>query len=372
MNNHSIAQPMISIPIPESARQTAKEFAQEHTNLDKVKQVYLNTLAVYVVNTYLQMLDIPTDLQASYSWSYMGRLCADVADLHISKIGHLECRPMRNGLETCNIPPEVWANRIGYVIVQLDKTCKEGKILGFLPTVTSSTLNINELQPLIALLEHLHSLQITNLRQWLNGIYATKWRDINELSDQNSPVLAFRSNRLRGVSLDNPVQIKQAIQQLYTTHRNNFSIPELKITDKSQFPDILVQMLQTSNDEETRWKVAEMLWTIAPHHPIIKTRRITDLGLQIAGHSVALMVAILPKPNREIAVLLRLYPLNNQPYLPAGIQLAGLYENGEAFLEVQARNQDDYIQLKFSTEFGEKFSVRVRFNDANIIENFVV
>lgn len=362
---------MISIPIPESARQTAKSFAQEQTQTPKVKQVYLNTLAVYAVNNYLQMLDIATDLEASYSWNNIGRLCANVADLHITNLGHLECRPIRNGEQICEIPPEVWENRLGYVVVQLDQSCKEAKILGFLPSVKSSILEIKDLQPLSALLEHFQNLQIVNLRQWLIGIYKNQWRDMNELFNQKSPALAFRSKQVRGINLDNPNTIKQTIQQLYKNYHQNLPNQAPENIDDAQIIDVLVQMLQTTDDEELRWTLAEILWTIKPNHYLIQARRVLDLGLQLAGYAVALMVAILPKPDQTLAVLLRLYPLNNKPYLPAEIKLSGLYTNGEPFLEVQSRNQDDYIQLKFSAEIGERFSVKVSLNDASIIENFV-
>lgn len=364
----------ISIPIPQLARQTAQEFAQEQPNQEKARQVYLNTLAVQVVNTYLRMLDIPTDLEASHSWNSIGRLCADVADLHLTKVGHLECRPFRTGEGTCFVPPEVWDNRIAYVIVQLDQACKEGTILGFMPRVTSSVLNITQLQPLQALLDHLHESKVVRLRQWLEGIYEAGWQTIEELSGASSSALAFRSRRVRGIELDTPEKIRQVISHLFASQsQGDRSQPEpLTITSNSEFTAVLAHMLQSTQDEEIRWTLAEILWTIDPHNSVIKARRVMDLGIQLAGHAVALMVAILRKPDGTIAVLLRVYPMGNQRYLPPGLQLAGLYENGDPFLEAQARSQDDYIQLKFSAEFGERFSVRVALQNAIITENFVI
>ncbi len=367
----SIDQQIITIPIPASSRQIAQEFAQEQSVLAKAKQIYLNTLSVLVVNTYLQMLDIPTNLEASYSMNSVGRLCADVADLLLTGVGHLECRSVRINEDNCHIPPEVWDDRIGYVIVQLDIACTEGKILGFLPSIKSSIVNIQQLQPLSELIVYLHQSKIVFLRQWLEGIYQIGWQTVAELSSKNTPVLAFRSKRVKGIELDTPAKIKQVIEQLYKSQKSSLSQP-LKIADDSDFCEILAKLLQTTQDEEIRWTLAEILWTVDPDHTMIKARRIMDLGMQFAGYSVALMVAILPKPDKTIAVLLRLYPMGMKPYLPANIQLAGLYANGEPFLEVAARNQDDYIQLKFSAEFGEQFGVRVSWENATITENFVV
>jgi hypothetical protein len=79
--NYPTEQQSISIPISAKFRDTALKFAQEQPNPEKSKQVYLNTLAVQVVNNYLQMLDIPTTLEASHSWDSWGRIAGNVADL---------------------------------------------------------------------------------------------------------------------------------------------------------------------------------------------------------------------------------------------------------------------------------------------------
>ncbi len=362
----------ISIPIPQSARQTALEFAQEQPDTQKAKQVYLNTISVLVVKTYLQMLDIPTDLEASHSWNRIGRLCADVADLHLPGVGRLECRSLRTGEGSCFVPPEVWDDRIGYVVVQLDQTCKEGKILGFLPTVSSSIINSTKLQTLQVLVERLHESQVVQLRQWLEGIYEAGWQTIEQLSGESSSAVAFRSKRVRGVELDTPEKIRHIIRQLYAQRKGYRSLEQLTVSSDSEFSDVLVNLLQTTEDEEIRWTLAEILWTINPTHRVITSRRVMDLGMQLGGHAVALMVAILPKPDGNVALLLRVYPMGNQPYLPQSLQLAGLYENGVPFLEAQAREQDDYIQLKFSAKFGERFNVRVSLENAAITENFVI
>ena len=55
------------------------------------------------------------------------------------------------------------------------------------------------------------------------------------------------------------------------------------------------------------------------------------------------------------------------------IEPSGLYENGQPFLEVKAREQgDNYIQLKFCAEMGEKFQIRVTLNNTTITEKFVI
>ncbi|RAM53104.1 MAG: hypothetical protein C6Y22_03205 [Hapalosiphonaceae cyanobacterium JJU2] len=384
--NYITERQTISIPISEEFRENALRFAKEQPTQRKAKQVYLNTLAVQVVNTYLHMLDIPTDLTSSYSWNPYRRLIDDVADLMLTGIGHLECRAIRTGDRICEIPPDVWDDRIGYVVVEINQTCKEGKIWGFLPHVTAAEIDINHLQPLDELIERSH---LVSLRSWLENIYTTEWQTVEEFTNKIKPQFAFRSiKRVRGLKLESPDIVWQIIEQLYPNHSWQKCLPTKFLSKKfnnrrenidknnnnhtsSELLDILVYLIQTTEDEETRWTLAEILWTLQPHHPAVSARRIMDLGMQLDGNAVALMVAVLSKPDQTIAVLLRVYPMNNA-YLPSGLQLAGLYDNGQPFLEAQAREEDDYIQLKFCAEFGERFRVRVGLNDAVITENFMI
>ncbi|PLZ68702.1 DUF1822 family protein [Fischerella thermalis] len=384
--NYLTEHQTISIPIPEEFRENALKFAREQPTPTRGRQVYLNTLAVQVVNTYLQMLDIPTDLESSYIWQPYRRLIDDVADLVLTGVGHLECRAIRTGDRICYIPPEVWHDRIGYVVVEINQTCKEGKIWGFLPNVTTSEIDINQLHSLDELIERSH---LISLRAWLENMYTTEWQTVEEFTRKRKPQFAFRSiKRVRGLKLESPDIVWQIIEQFYPNHSWQKGLPskfmpkkfnnrceELEVNNNSNISsellDILVHLIRTTEDEETRWTLAEILWTLQPNHPAVTARRVMDLGMQLDGSAVALMVAVLPKPDQTVAVLLRVYPMNNA-YLPLGLQLAGLYEDGQAFLEVQARGDDDYIQLKFCAEFGEKFRVRVGLNDAVIIENFVI
>jgi hypothetical protein len=97
-----------------------------------------------------------------------------------------------------------------------------------------------------------------------------------------------------------------------------------------------------------------------------------DLGIQLAGQHIALMVAILRTPDRRVSVLLRLYPMGEQRYLPLGLQLAVLSEDGNSAYELPSRERDNYIQLKLCAELGERFSVRITSKGASITENFIV
>ncbi|HEY9875288.1 MAG TPA: DUF1822 family protein, partial [Candidatus Obscuribacterales bacterium] len=314
---------------------------------------------------------------SSYSWNRVTRLCADVADLKVTdgklkKIGHIECRPVKAGEQFAYIPPEVWDERIGYLFVQFTPDYRQGSLLGFLPTVFKEQIPLDHLQPLEKFLEFLYQPAINWLRlsNWFDNIFPNAWQAIEEVINNQgaNPALAFRLGRLR---FDN---IEWLRQQLSLNTRGKQPDKTLIPLEEDPIP-ALIQIIQTTQDEETRWKAAEMLWGIEPTNPASGTRRIIDLGMQLGGYPIALMVAILQKPDQKVAVLLRVYPMGDRNYLPFGLKLSLCDSaNPNRVVEVQSRVQplDNYIQLKFIAEYGEKFSVKVSLDDASFTEYFVI
>ncbi|NET72009.1 MAG: DUF1822 family protein [Sphaerospermopsis sp. SIO1G2] len=381
---YNIEQKHISIPIPAKFRDIALKFAHEQPTKPKAKQVYLNTLAVQVVDSYLRMLDIPTNIEAGNSWDSWGRMLADTADLVLPGIGTLECRYMRTGDLYYYVPNEVQANRFGYLFIEINSTCKEAKIIGFLSQVNSQDIYLEQLQTFDEFLEYYHQYSLVKLRQWLEGIYTFQWQSIEEFNQSfrqsQNREFVFRSINLRELEINNYQKIWQTIKQLYNQEKLSELLPSKLLNHIDNQPNsdaVLIEtlacLLQTVSDEEVRWTLAEILWEIAPQNPVISARRIMDLGMRLAGNSVALMVALLPTQAQNFSVLLRVYPMGNHNYLPPGLQLAGLYANGQPFMEVEAReNKDDYIQLKFCAELGEEFQVKVKIGDASITEKFII
>ncbi len=360
----STEQLIISIPITQFDRDKAHKFAQEQSNSEKAKQVYENTLAVLVTNSYLQMLDVSTALQQSYSWNAVARLSTNIADLNLPDKGHLECRPVKKNDRTCYVPQDVWNNRIGYVVVQLDEECKQGNLLGFTSQVNSTALEIKQLQSLDNLLVTLHSNQtVIQLSQWLENIIDTGWQNIQEIVDRRAmnPLFVFADISPEVADSD---KMEDVVTQLYATQN------EINKVD-SDSEKALIHLLKNTCNEEIRWKAAELLWEINPQNPAGGIRKAIDLGMYFGKNAVALMVAILPKPDESLAILIRLYPGGSKT-LPPGLQLSGLDADGNSFFTVQSRNKDNYIQFKFTAELSDRFNIQVALGDANITERFVV
>ncbi len=201
----SVEEYNIALPLTQLAYSTANQFAAEQTNSDKAERVRLNTLAVWLVHDYLDLMGIPTNITGGDSWNSIMRMSADVADLEVTEVGFLECIPCQAATSNYNVPPEAWGDRVGYIVVQIDDTLREGTILGFSPEVQNGI--ISQLQSSDSLLVYLDRLisrvtveaTITNLSQWLEGIVQEGWETVRELfsTSENNLAFGFRNRDLR-------------------------------------------------------------------------------------------------------------------------------------------------------------------------------
>ncbi len=143
----------------------------------------------------------------------------------------------------------------------------------------------------------------------------------------------------------------------------------------------LTWLLQAAEDEHTRWQAALSLGKIDPGNPAagVKKAKLIDLGMQLQGQAIALVVAIMPQSEGRLGVFVQVQP-KNQPKLPPNLKLSILSEADEPIpgLEVASRSddlgqgKDNLIQMNFfSPPPGTRFRVRVTLNDANITEDFV-
>jgi hypothetical protein len=317
--------PLLIVPLGGEAHRFAQQFAAQQATPQKGKRVYFNTLAVYSVNSYLKWLQIETSLRQSDSWHPGKRAVFDVADLALPGIGKLECRPVLLGETACYFPPEVTENRIGYIGVQFGEILSEVKLLGFARAVDADNppaqLQIADFQPLDALIDHINQLKAAissesqtpvNLSRWLENVFEGGWQNLEALLDIANLAWSFRSpNQLGDIKRDRP---------------------------------------------ET----------------IVRGGKLIDLGIQLAGHPVALAVTLIPEADQKINVILQLHPAVGQMHLPQSTRLIVLDKSGEIFLEVQARSADNFIQLQFSGIAGERFRVEVALGVARIREDFVI
>lgn len=304
-----------SIPIWLSlwARQTARKFADEQFSSLKAQQVYHNTLAVYGVNSYLRIVAIPTELTASDSWNGAVRLVADVADLWIRGVGRLECRPLQPD-QSAYIPPEARFDRFGCMVVRINSEETEATLLGFFAAESDECLperiRLEDLQPSDVLITYITEREAHRI------IELRQWL-------QNS----FEPDWLPPEELLAPLASRTAPSPVTPEFEPSKSVSRAKVI---------------------------------------------DLGREVAGQKVALVLQLIPKTGEEFALFLFVYPAGDWAYLPPALQVTVLDEEGIACMEDQARGADSGMRLEFGAVLREKFSVRLTLGNICITEQFMV
>ncbi len=304
----TLAQPLTVFLTPE-AHQYAAQFAAEQATPEKGKQVYLNTLAVVAVQTYLKWINIQTTIHQSDCWDGGSRAIFNVADLVLPNIGKLECRPVLPGEKEFYLPPEVTENRIGYMAVQFESDLNQVQILGFVSgrkiNQFQESISLTEIESLDALIDEIDwCKKFVNLRQWFGGVLQTEWQPSELLPGTN-----MRSLR--------------------------------KATSESEVPTI-------------------------------SCGKIINWGSGATHQATVLVVKVTVKFEEEIDICVRLYPVDEILYLPVGLQVQILDESGNYCMEAEARETDDWIQLEFSCQPQEQFTVEMNLGEQVIRENFVV
>jgi len=306
------------VPLVREAHELAEQFSLQQVNLQKAKQLYLNTLAVYAVRYYLECMKIETNWEASDSWDLVTQTLMDTADLVVAEVGKLECRPVLAEAQSVYVPMEVWTERIGYVAVQLNHSLTQASLLGFAKSVLlEEELPLGQLQPFEDLLVQLHSIrqaqlsrmqhQTIKLSQWLENTFEAGWQSFEALysSGRGIPAMSFRSNLL-------PLQE-------------------------------------------------------------VRRAKLINLGLRLGSQSVALMVAITRGVEHKMNIHVRLHPLPGEVYLPPNIKIILLLESEEILQEVQSRQQDNYIQLlNFRGLPGDRFRIQVALDEVIVTEAFEI
>ncbi|MEM7792912.1 MAG: DUF1822 family protein [Cyanobacteria bacterium P01_C01_bin.118] len=304
-------------PITQQGKAIAQQFARDHHHPAIAERVRQNTLAVWVIHEFLDALGIATDLTHSDSWNPAMQLTEDVADLVVSGVGRLECRPVPMDAGDCLVPSEALTERIGYIAVVLDEAEGEASLLGFAPDVpmTHPQLSLERLRPMDDFPTHLHqvrqgvqgvaSFPLTRLSQWLEGYFETGWQAAEDLLAQYFLSPAFRQGA--AAQQDSAVQVKRAKQ--------------------------------------------------------------LELGPGVAP--IALVLEIEQDSDSFAMIGVRLYPLGAAS-LPAGLTVTILDEADTVCLTAQARSVDNYLQLYFRGHSGEPFTTQIALGDVQIEEHFII
>lgn len=188
-----------TVPLSGADFKLAQKFSREQKDADKSKQVFLNTLAVLAVNFYCQCLKVETNLEESIigHGHYNRRILMDSADLKIDVLGKLECRPVLPNENICYVPSEVWSDRVGYVVVEIDEEAKKAILFGFVEQIETDELPLAQLPDIDNLVNLLFLAKNKQFRESLERSFDKNWNE-----DESAEILKDKQKKL--VRRDSP------------------------------------------------------------------------------------------------------------------------------------------------------------------------
>ncbi|MEM9219855.1 MAG: DUF1822 family protein [Cyanobacteria bacterium P01_F01_bin.150] len=332
---------VLKMDIPIKAHEIAQQFCQRQSDGANAKRIYLNTLAVYSLNTYLRYLDITTDLESSDSWNPAMQYLSDVADLDIPDYGRIECRPVLPGSERCYVPPDVWDNRVGYIAAQFDSELRQINYLGFLPTVKLSSVALDLWQPIEAFIENMsetiaqesvspkvqksdvltsqlvlrqaEATQVfTHLTGWLNGILTSGWQMVKNLAPPELS-LGFRQDQS---PLQRHYDLIESVQVICYKCLNS-------VMDSNAKPLILILGLSSSSDTFE-----------------------VDIWIKVSTQTLG-------------------------GYLPSDLELVVLDNQDQVVVQTRSMGRGG-IQIRMSGQSDEVFKIKLTQGQKKVVETFLV
>jgi|GEM_PF-6378716 len=201
----------------------------------------------------------------------------------------------------------------------------------------------------------------------------TLWQ---ELTEALLPSVQGRREYVRSADprLKNADSVDPSVREAIAAVGQLRQIREMPNAAKSQA--ILKSLISQPPNEDIRWQAAELLHEINDTDPSAgawKVRKV-DLGVEMAGISLALTMAILPRDATTAHLFVRVTPSPFTPdtFLPAGLNLSIVTETGDCFARLTSRAEDQVVQYKFWGDIGESFGIILEYGSAKIAESFVV
>ncbi|MGA1622797.1 MAG: DUF1822 family protein [Synechocystis sp.] len=386
----TILTPPPTIPLTAADRQFVKRIAvQSRCPQPRLQNLIPNLLAVRAVSHWLDIYDIPYDWQQSYCINPLIHLGDEVADLYLPGLGRLECRAVAPGDATVHIPAEVWTDRLGYCVVEITDDLQGGQLIGFLASVERETISTVALQPIDALFGVLAAAEsraaaiipetvstmiqglATTIQTWVTTAKENAWEIGEFFFVEPSFAPARGASTLAKVIGQLQRATSDAAQQ-----RLIITVGELaKEDDESSVIDELVAIINTTQNDDTRWLAAGTLARIAPQHPQAAHCLKKTIGtyLTLAETPLELIVSLMPNAQQEIAGIIELKSATTAQSLPIGLRLSLLSETNQLIDEiVVTANQtlpQTILKISLDIEPGTDFRVCVTLGDRQIIED---
>jgi hypothetical protein len=390
---------ILTISLNTEKHKIARQFALDQDTTQKGKHVYLNTLAVLAVHSFLDWLGIENDLETSDSWNPAVRCFHNVADLVVPNIGKIECRPVLPGETIISLPVEVTEDRIAYVGVQFQEQLNEVQLLGFCRTLdsetTTETIEIASLEPIETLIDYIDRLESAKLFLQSDDAVAIKVRE--RLIDQPLPAIIAQLERVdRTYDKDDRQSavvdilanfvILEPIDQITTVSIDQAGLNIAQATELEELQELTEELLNKLDEiwlnediEYLRhwlegiyredWQAEEKILVFARNKDASEQVSRAKL-IQLGENVVALLVSVISEVESEFDIQFRLYPAGKSDSLPNGLKITIIDEDQDILYEREIVNQKQAEIKVPRCEPGYYFDLVLAIGDIIVTENF--
>ncbi|USR91638.1 DUF1822 family protein [Phormidium yuhuli AB48] len=308
-----------NVPITAEMRARASQASQQHSNVDKSRQVYHNVLVVLAVEYYCQCMAIETQLKASSVWNPALQVLANTAELPLKALGAVQCCMVAGQDTTVRVPAEAQHDRLGYVAVGLDEEFQEAVLLGFCERLPGegeqfALQHWDDLDGFLGRVEELEAESsptppaLTQLSQWLRGRVAEGWDSLETLMSGQHLTPAWAVRGPAGAT---------------------------EIRDNS----------------------------------LIKRGKL--LHFEGMSEAIILLISLESELAEETDIAVEVQSLDRQTELPLNLEISILDDEGHSVMQAVAKSSE-HIKLRFSGEPDERFGVKVALGSVSFIEQFVI
>lgn len=265
-----------------------------------------------------------------------------------------------------------------YVAVQVDREDGMVRLWG---VTTHKTLKE---QGLYNARNRSYHLDRDALTETLNGVWLQrKYFPQTALRGDIAPLHSPRLDALTQAwdILSKPVKAFFRRRIAFTTWASILTNPQwrqhaISLLTASPEPSEAVQLNQWLNHQfEQGWQSINQL--IAPRlvgafmDTQIKRAKLIDLGVELGGCQVSLMMTI-AATEQGMNLQASVYPTGEELTLPPNLHLRILTEVGEVFKEVTSRSDDEFIRYRFDAAIGDRLTIQVALGSACISECFQI
>lgn len=120
------------------------------------------------------------------------------------------------------------------------------------------------------------------------------------------------------------------------------------------------------------WQTIQEVFGIATLSPAFRLKAVKRAKqIQLGSYRLALILDMTPAGNQEISIILGVYPLGEQTYLPENLTIIISFGEEKPSPILVPGNSEGFIQ-ELLVSLGEEFSVQVSLGDESVTEYFVV